>query len=138
MTGISHTRSGDAIATIRLEHLRRDDAHAAGTTHAHAEGPAAWSPIRSGDNVVPFVRPRHGEGTSRAALPGLSAEQRSAPAWALDESRIRMASLMTLSLAAHVGFFVFGWRDIEPLDSVSVETISIEIVLGGETVAGVA
>src|SRR5262245_34052881 len=134
MTGTIHTRSSDT--TIRLEHVRRDDARTGGASRT--EIPTVWSPIRSADNVVPFARPRHGEGPSRAAAFALVPGQRSAPAWVVNESRVRMAALMALSLAAHIGFFTFSWRDVAPLDSVSVETISIEIVLGGETVAGAA
>ena len=137
MTGTPHTRSGDAIAIIRLEHLRRDDLRSGdGIANDGAELPSAWSPTRSADNVVPFARPRHGEPAKRSAILDLAVDERPAPAWALPESRVRMASLVTLSVAVHVGLYAIGWRDPEPLDSVAIETISIEIVLGGETVAG--
>src|SRR5207249_249613 len=74
----------------------------------------------------------------RAAVAGPAADERPTPPLTRTDSRRRMAWLIVLSLLAHVGFFALSWNEVEPLESVSIEAISVEIVLGGETVAGIA
>src|SRR5262249_39471965 len=96
MTGTSHTRGGDPNAGHRFE-FRQGEAGGGGA-QADDGAPVAWSPNRSGHNVIPFARPRYGDVT-RATEPSFSADQRSASPRNPGESRIRMISLVALSLA---------------------------------------
>jgi protein TonB len=84
-------------------------------------------------NVVPFVRPR----PAGAALI-LDPSQRPAPDLPHPDGRGRMVGLLALSLAIHGGLLVLFNREPEPLASIALPAISVEIVLGADAPAGVA
>src|SRR4051794_11053224 len=110
MTGKIHPRTGTDLAFIDPEHLRRNFEFSGDSlASASAECPAAWSPTRAndlndlGDNVLLFARPRPSDAATWS--PALVSGERLAPAQAQADTRGRMASLMTLSLAAHVALY---------------------------------
>jgi periplasmic protein TonB len=84
-------------------------------------------------NVVPFVRPQ----PAGAALV-LDPSQRPAPSVVAPEGRVRMIGLLALSLLVHGGLCLAFSRAPEPLPSIALPAISVEIVLGANTPAGVA
>jgi periplasmic protein TonB len=100
-----------------------------GAVHARPQAPEV---IATG-NVVPFVRPR----PAGAALT-LDPSQRPAPDQPRHDRRGRMVGLLALSLAIHGGLFVVLNREPEPLASIALPAISVELVLGANTPAGVA
>jgi len=52
--------------------------------------------------------------------------------------RARLIAFAAISLAVHGALFVAFWREPEPLASIGVEVISVEIVIGATAPAGVA
>lgn len=88
-------------------------------------------------NVVSFRRTREAERSVAPAvvLPG---DELGAPASSLTRERLRIASFAVVSLAVHVGLFFTFWRDPDPLASIGVQVISVEIVVGATAPAGVA
>lgn len=115
--------------------------------HVRAE-PGAGVPVRAPDaapsdlsaadlsNVVPFQRPRAAEAQAPAvALPVDAARFAGA---GLRGERARLAAFVALSLTLHAGLFAAFWREPEPLASIGIEVISVELVVGATAPAGVA
>lgn len=123
-TAITHT-------VIRLEHLHRDHKVDVSDAPENARLPPAWSPTRSGSNVIPFARPRPDDWSTRSAEISISADARP-PRVADRYQRARMALLMTLSLAIHLALYALPWDTAKPLPGEEGEPINIEIVVGGE------
>jgi periplasmic protein TonB len=96
-------------------------------------------PISAWTNVVPFARPP-GEGRAADATPTLvvSADDRLAPSGSEGQRRAGMVALFGLSLAVHAGLFFLTNREPEPMASIGLEAISVEIVLGANSPAGAA
>jgi periplasmic protein TonB len=100
---------------------------------------ASSAPPITATNVIPFVRARReaapsGPATDIAADPA----ERPAPHLIGRERRLQIAALLALSLAAHYGLYVLFNREPEPMASIGLESISVEIMLGANTPAGVA
>jgi periplasmic protein TonB len=100
---------------------------------------ASPAPPISATNVIPFVRSR------RDAAPANSAADitfdpaaRPAPLLIARERRIQIAALLALSLGVHAGLYVLFNRDPEPMVSIGLEAISVEIMLGANMPAGPA
>jgi periplasmic protein TonB len=88
-------------------------------------------------NVIPFARRRRpGEEREAPAL-SVDAASRIAPWWN-EKNRVRIAILLAGSLAVHAGLFAYFNREPEPLASIGIESISVEIVLGDNLKAGLA
>src|SRR6476646_7472794 len=127
MTGLRKLQSGKLVAL--REHLRVE--------------PGAGASLRVPDldsadlhNVVPFLRRRAVEAQAPAvALPVDAARP---PAERLGRERARLAALAALSLAVHAGLFVAFWREPEPLASIGLEVMSVEIMVGATAPAGAA
>jgi periplasmic protein TonB len=101
--------------------------------------PASSAPPIAATNVIPFVRPR------RDALPAGSAADitfdpaaRPAPLLIARERRIQIAGLLALSVGVHAGLYMLFNRDPEPMASIGLEAISVEIMLGANMPAGPA
>ena len=94
-------------------------------------------PTSAGSNVVPFVRPR-AEAPAADFAPKfmVSAADRPAPDLIAPEARSRILALVTLSLLAHAGLYLVTNREPEPMASIGLEAISVEIVLGANSPAG--
>lgn len=88
--------------------------------------------------VIPFSRGRRSLPEGDAPGPRITDDDRPAPIVAEPFFRFRLFVLMTCSLALHAALFALLWRAPEPLASIGIETISVEIVLGAQTPAGVA
>jgi protein TonB len=133
MTRIHSVKTGELIA-LRPGAGRGDDA---ATVPVRPERP--W-PLddNSADlgNVVPFARPavQAPRAAPDVALPTDAA--RTAAGAAHDHARL--AALIALSLAAHGGLLAFLWREPDPLASIGLPVISVELVLGATAPAGVA
>ena len=91
---------------------------------AHARRPA--------DNVVPFARPQTGNGRA----PAVSIDQAARPMPPASTSRAQLTLFVGVSLALHAGAFAAFQREAPPLASVGVESISVELVLGTDRLAG--
>ena len=88
-------------------------------------------------NVVPFQRPLVGSGRA-PAIAGIDCTTRPAPLPAPLMSRTQVALFVGLSLALHAGAFAAFQRKAPPLASVGVESISVEIILGTDRLAGLS
>jgi periplasmic protein TonB len=100
---------------------------------------ASSAPPITATNVIPFVRARReaapsGPATEIACDPA----ERPAPYLISRERRIQIVALLALSLAVHYGLYLLFNREPEPMASIGLEAISVEIVLGANTQAGVA
>jgi len=140
MTGISNPRSDDTLAAIRPENVRpRDDRTAQVDPPGTAFQLPAWSPTHWPKNVVRFTRARHGEATGRVTTAlVLDPAARPAPLGATEQNR-RMAVFLVLSLALHTVLYAAFWgEEPKPLASVGIEAITVDLVLGGNTEAGLA
>jgi protein TonB len=82
------------------------------------------------------MRPR---GTA-ARIPEVSLPAQAArlPAARLTRERLRLAGFAALSLAMHGALFAVFWREPEPLASIGLEVISVELVVGATAPAGIA
>ncbi len=85
-------------------------------------------------NVVPFARRRPGE-EREAPVIAVDSAARIAPWWSRG-SRAGFAVLLAGSLGLHASLYAFFNRQPEPLASIGIESISVEIVLGAHTAAG--
>jgi len=100
--------------------------------NASGARPPAPEVVATG-NVVLFVRPQ-----PAGAVLVLDPSQRPAPSATAPEGRGRIVGLLALSLLVHGGLVVAFNRAPEPLASIALPAISVEIVLGANTPAGVA
>jgi protein TonB len=138
MSGSSNPRSGDTLAAIRPENVRPSEGRG---VQSDARGTAfqvpAWSPTHWPKNVVAFTRARE---TTGAAAPSLVLDPAARPAsLGAAQQRRRMAAFLVLSLALHTVLYAAFWREEpEPLASVGVESITVDLVLGANTEAGLA
>jgi protein TonB len=132
MTRIHSVKTGELIA-LRPDAGRGDEA---ATVPVRPERP--WSPDDASvdlGNVVPFARPTtHAARAPDVALPTDAA--RTDVHAARDHGRL--AVLIALSLAAHGSLLALLWREPEPLASIGLPVISVELVLGATAPAGVA
>jgi TonB family protein len=90
---------------------------------------------RPSGNVMPFLRPQTGSGRA-PPIAGIDHEMRPAPMPAASISRTQLAWFLTVSLALHAGAFAAFQREALPLASVGVQSISVELVLGTDRLAG--
>jgi TonB family protein len=140
MTGSSNPRSGDLLAAMRPENVRpRDDRAVDPDARGSAFQLPAWSPTHWPKNVVPFTRARHGETTSRAAATLLlDPASRPAPLAATERHR-RISAFLVLSLALHTVLYAAFWgEEPKPFASVGIESITVDLVIGANTEAGLA
>ena len=124
-----------------LSATRTHEYHAArsGGVVLRATRNAPLAPLPEADlsNVVPFARRRRPGGERDAPALAVDAASRSAPWWN-EKNRVRIATLLVCSLCAHAGLFAYFNREPEPLASIGIESISVEIVLGDNIKAGTA
>lgn len=90
--------------------------------------------LRPSGNVVPFQRPEAGAG---GAPPVVGVDPDARPA-SPPSTRAYWPLLIAASLALHAGVLAAFYREAPPLASVGEQAISVEIVLGGHTAAGLA
>jgi protein TonB len=99
----------------------------------------AWSPTRAGSAVVPFVRPRHSDSDLHAGRTvRADRESRPAPMPLAPERKVQLAGFLLLSVVLHGGLYAAFWQRPQPLASIGVQAISVELVLGASTAAGLA
>lgn len=123
MTGLRKIHTGELIA------LRPAQAG----TDAAVTGAIASADLR---NVVPFMRPRAtGAHAPEITLPAEPARLRASN---LTRERLRLVAFAALSLAVHGGLLAAFWREPEPLASIGIEVMSVEIVVGATAPAGAA
>src|SRR5690349_14336802 len=96
---------------------------------------AANAPVIVATNVVPFTRSRRETSAAdHLAAVSLDPAGRPAPYWPVRDRRI--LALLVLSLLVHGGlYFVFN-RPAEPMISIGVEAVSVELVPGTNTPVG--
>jgi periplasmic protein TonB len=96
---------------------------------------APISPDADLSNVLSFKRRR---GSLPREAPVIVADASLHPANRWNDSRLRLAALLAGSVAVHAALFVLLNREPPPLASIGVHSISVEIVLGAQTAAGLA
>ena len=87
-------------------------------------------------NVVPFRRT--GEAARSAAPEIVVPAAGVSHAANLKHERMRVAAFAALSLLVHGGLFAAFWRDPDPLASIGLPVMAVEIVVGATAPAGVA
>jgi protein TonB len=109
------------------------------TPLAAERGEASSAPTISVINVVPFVRPRRDAAAAGSPADiALDPATRPAPPLITGKGRVKILTLLALSLAVHSGLYVLFNREPEPMASIGLEAISVEIVLGANMPAGPA
>jgi periplasmic protein TonB len=88
-------------------------------------------------NVVPFMRPATQEAVRAAPDVALPADAARVAANASREHG-RLVAFVALSVLVHGGLLAFLWREPEPLASIGLPVISVELVVGATAPAGVA
>ena len=101
-------------------------------------GDASAAPVIGTGNVVPFARPRDAVAARSAPEVALDPTARPAAWFAEPAGRARIRVLLAVSLMVHGALYLAFNRDPEPLSSIGLEAISVEIVLGATTPAGLA
>jgi len=97
--------------------------------------PSAAAPAVTATNVVPFARSRRETADPAPAL-AFDPSARPAPYRPRREQFALIAGLFVLSLLVHGVLYLLFNRQPEPMASIGLEAISVEIVLGAETPAG--
>ena len=95
------------------------------------------SPVDRLDNVLPFVRPRREGVADGVVVPTPSVDDRPAPRPPAP-LRSRAVLVSVLSIAAHAAVLAAFMREPAPQASIGLVVVSAELVLGGDTAAGVA
>jgi protein TonB len=126
------TRPGDPIA-IGDEPVTEPRGDAA--LIARRDEPAS-SPANDLSNVVPFARARRGPASDAAPL-AISAQDRASLPMA-PVSLAKQLAVLAGSLAVHASIFFVLWQTPPPLASIGIEAITVDVVLGADTAAGVA
>ena len=88
-------------------------------------------------NVVPFARPRRCGVAAPFPLPSIAADERPAPPTAKFGVG-RSIALIVGSLSLHSALLAMFWHQPRPMASIGVEVMTVEIVLGTTTAAGLA
>ena len=134
MTRANSVKAGELVA-LRPGH---DRVGGIATVPVRPERPPSSLDETSVDlsNVVSFMRPGAHE-SARAPDVMLSADPAHAPAHAA-RGRGRLAAFMAVSLLVHGALLAFVWREPDPLASIGLPVISVEIVVGATAPAGVA
>ncbi len=138
MMGARPIKAGELVVLPRREQDRAGELGA--TVPVRPERPFASSSEASVDlsNVVPFMRPRAQGDTRSAPEVALPADVTHRPASPVRE-RVRLAALAALSVLVHGGLLLaFVGREPDPLASIGVQVISVEIVVGATAPAGIA
>jgi periplasmic protein TonB len=134
MTGMNSLKTGELIA-LRPGHRRGDDA---ATVPVRPERPLFLGETSVDlSNVVPFVRPAEQEAVQAAPVVALPADAARA-ATSVVRERGRLAAFIALSLLVHGALIAVLWREPDPLASIGLPVISVEIVVGATAPAGAA
>jgi periplasmic protein TonB len=88
-------------------------------------------------NVVPFARPRRHGAAAPFPLPSVAASERPAPHVVKTWIGTSIA-LFAASLALHSVLLAMFWHEPRPMASIGIEAMTVEIVLGATTPAGLA
>jgi periplasmic protein TonB len=97
----------------------------------------ASAPAIASNNVIPFARARESSGKPAPKV-AFDPAQRPAPPVPGQERRAQTGALLLVSLLVHGSLYVAFTREPEPMASIGIEAISVEIVLGANMPAGLA
>jgi protein TonB len=125
---------GDVVAK-RVQDQGGADLH--GAVLVARRGEPTQSEATDLSNVVPFVRPRRQGAVTPFPLPSIAADERPAPRAAKFAIGASIA-FFAASLALHSGLLAMFWHQPKPMASIGVEVMTIEVTLGGTTLAGTA
>jgi protein TonB len=103
-----------------------------------AREPAPSVPAAIATNVVLFTRSRGETAADPAPAVAFDPGERPAPYWPGRERPGLIVALLFLSLLVHGGLYALFNRAPEPMATIELEAISVEIVLGADTPAGLA
>jgi protein TonB len=103
-----------------------------------AREPASSVPAAIATNVVLFTRSRGETAADPAPKVAFDPGERPAPYWPGRERPGLIVLLLFLSLLVHGGLYALFNRAPEPMATIGLEAISVEIVLGADTPAGLA
>lgn len=136
MTRATETKRGELIALRPGQGRAGDEAVASVPVRPERPSSALDDTAVDLSNVVPFMRPRAAaDEVPTVALPASEVRQ---AAGGLSRERLALAAFLAASLALHGALLSFLWREPDPLASVGVQVISLEIVLGTNAPAGLA
>jgi protein TonB len=139
MTARQHPLSGDLVASRTQDHGHVDSLHDVTVAARIRVVPDAAPLDLSADlsNVIPFTRPRRAAAEPSAPPLTIGCEDRPAPPTARVGRNLSIA-LAAVSLAIHGVLLAMFWQEPKSLASIGVEVITVEIVIGATTEAGVA
>ncbi|MFL9827490.1 energy transducer TonB [Rhodoplanes sp. SY1] len=89
-----------------------------------------------GDNIVPFRRPSPAAAEGAPSVGSVDASRRPAPLAPEHRRALVVAAALVVSLAVHTGLYAWLDRPAEPLASIGLESMSVELVLGADSAAG--
>jgi protein TonB len=125
---------GDVVATRAHD---QDGADNRGAVLIARRDEPLQSDVTDLSNVVPFARPRRQAAAAMFPLASVGAAERPAPHTAKFGIG-RSIALLAGSLALHSALLAMFWQDTRPMASIGIEVMTVEIVLGATTAAGLA
>jgi protein TonB len=131
MSGKKQMQPGDFVATRTPDHDGVANLQGATVTTPRA------SPASDLSNVVPFARERKNGSQSAASPITIGPADRPAPRLS-DDGIIYRVALAVGSLVFHGALFLAFWYTPPLSASVGVEAITVEVVIGADTAAGLA
>jgi protein TonB len=126
------TKSGDPIASGK-----QPAAGLSGALVARRDEPATTAAADL-SNVVPFARPRRGLAPATPPLSITAQDRAPLPLPVPPLSLAQQLAVLAGSLAVHCSIFFLLWQTPPPLASIGIEAITVDVVLGADTAAGVA
>jgi periplasmic protein TonB len=125
----------DVIATRALDRGSADNLHGVVLVARRGEPPQSAATDLS--NVVPFARPRRQDATVAFPLPAVSEDDRSLPL-AAKLGIVGVLTCMAASLMLHGALLAMFWQEPKPMASIGIEVMTVDIIVGGTTAAGIA
>lgn len=132
MFDVSDLRSKAALPPPAVPDLRAGP----GQRPAPPAGRVVDVALPVGDNIVPFRRPPSAGVEPAPSVGPVDASRRPAPLAAEHRRASVVAAALVVSLAAHTGLYAWLDRPVEPLASIGLESMSVELVLGADSAAG--
>jgi periplasmic protein TonB len=126
---------GDVVATRAQDRGNADNLHGVVLVARRDEPEQCAASDLS--NVVPFARPRRAGAAGVFPLPAVSERDRSLPLAAKLGIAAGLACVAA-SLMLHGALLTTFWHQPKPMASIGIEVMTVEIVLGGTTAAGLA
>ncbi len=125
----------DVIATRAHDRASADNLQGVVLVARRGEPPQSAATDLS--NVVPFARPRRQDATVAFPLPAVSEDERSLPL-AAKLGIVGGLACIAASLMLHGALLAMFWQEPKPMASIGIEVMTVDIIVGGTTAAGIA